>query len=58
MRLIRGNFTAASTINTGILAGAVLGWLSPVASALLHNGATIAVLLNALKGVSVEGRGA
>lgn len=58
MRLIRGNFTAASTINTGILGGAVLGWLSPVASALLHNGATIAVLLNALKGVSVEGRAA
>ncbi|WP_295885754.1 heavy metal translocating P-type ATPase [uncultured Thiohalocapsa sp.] len=58
MRLIRGNFTAASTINTGILGGAVLGWLSPVASALLHNGATIAVLLNALKGVSIEGRAA
>lgn len=50
MRLIRGNFKAAVGINTGILAGAVLGWLSPVASALLHNGTTIGILLTALRG--------
>ncbi|MGD8276363.1 MAG: heavy metal translocating P-type ATPase, partial [Thiohalocapsa sp.] len=54
MGMIRGNFTAAAAVNTGILGGAVLGWLSPVASALLHNGATIGVLLNALKGVSLD----
>ncbi len=54
LRLIRGNFTVTATVNTGILAGAVLGWLSPVASALLHNGATIGVLLNALRGVSLD----
>jgi heavy metal translocating P-type ATPase len=55
MRMIRGNFTAAATVNTGILGGAVLGWLPPVASALLHNGATIGVLVNALRGVSLDG---
>jgi heavy metal translocating P-type ATPase len=54
MAMIRGNFAAAAGINTAILGGAVLGWLSPVASALLHNGATIGVLLNALKGVPLE----
>ncbi len=54
MRLIQQNFTAAVGINTGVLAGAVLGWLSPVASALLHNGSTIGILVNALKGVSLE----
>ncbi len=54
MDLIRGNFNAAVGINTGILAGAILGWLSPVASAVLHNGTTIAILLRALKGVSLS----
>jgi P-type E1-E2 ATPase len=55
MRLIRTNFTLAVGINTGILGGAVLGWLSPVASALLHNGTTIGILLNALSGVRAPG---
>ncbi|MFE8035468.1 heavy metal translocating P-type ATPase [Thiohalocapsa marina] len=54
MRLIRTNFTAAVGINTGLLGGAVLGWLSPVASAVMHNGATIGVLLNALHGVKLD----
>jgi heavy metal translocating P-type ATPase len=52
--LIDANFAAAVGINSGVLAGAVFGWLSPVASAVLHNGATIGILLNALKGVSLE----
>ncbi|MBK1646008.1 heavy metal translocating P-type ATPase [Thiocapsa imhoffii] len=51
MGLIRGNFRAAIGLNTGILAGAIGGVLSPVASALLHNGTTVAILLNALRGV-------
>ncbi|RKT44734.1 P-type E1-E2 ATPase/heavy metal translocating P-type ATPase [Thiocapsa rosea] len=55
MTLIRGNFRAAIGINTGILAGAIGGVLSPVASALLHNGTTIGILFNALKGVRLEG---
>lgn len=53
MRLIRTNFNLAVGINTAILGGAVLGWLSPVASAVLHNGTTIGILLNALSGVSL-----
>ena len=52
--LIDANFAAAVGINSGVLAGAVFGWLSPVASAVLHNGATIGILLNALKGVSLD----
>ncbi|MBK1706596.1 heavy metal translocating P-type ATPase [Halochromatium glycolicum] len=54
MRLIQHNFHAAVGVNTGVLAGAVLGWLSPVASAVLHNGSTIGILVNALKGVSLD----
>jgi heavy metal translocating P-type ATPase len=54
MRLIQHNFTTAVGINTGVLAGAVFGWLSPVASAVLHNGSTIAILINALKGVALD----
>jgi cation-transporting P-type ATPase C len=54
MQLIRTNFNLAVGINTGILGGAVMGWLSPVASALLHNGTTIGILLNALAGVSIR----
>jgi len=53
MGLVRGNFTAAIGINTGILAGVILERLSPVASALLHNGTTISILLNAPKGVGM-----
>jgi heavy metal translocating P-type ATPase len=52
MRLIRTNFHLAVGINSAILGGAILGWLSPVASALLHNGTTIGILLNALAGVN------
>ncbi|MCP5426013.1 MAG: heavy metal translocating P-type ATPase [Gammaproteobacteria bacterium] len=54
MKLIRANFNLAVGVNTALLGGAVTGALSPVASALLHNGATIGILLNALKGVRLE----
>lgn len=54
MNLIRTNFRAATGINTAILAGAVSGRLPPLASALLHNGTTVGVLLNALKGVELD----
>ena len=50
MRLIRTNFNLAVGINTAVLGGAILGWLSPVATALLHNGTTIGILVNALAG--------
>lgn len=54
MALIRSNFEVAVGVNTGILVGAVMGWLSPVTSAVLHNGTTIGVLLRALAGVSIS----
>lgn len=54
MRLIRTNFNLAVGVNSAILGGAVLGWLSPVMSAVLHNGTTIGILLNALSGVSLS----
>ncbi len=53
MALIRSNFNIAVGVNTAVLAGAVLGWLSPVMSAVLHNGTTIGVLLRALAGAGV-----
>ncbi|MCF1181865.1 heavy metal translocating P-type ATPase [Marichromatium gracile] len=55
MRLIRNNFRAAVGINTAILVGAASGRVSPLASAVLHNGTTLAVLLNALRGVDFDG---
>jgi manganese/zinc-transporting P-type ATPase C len=54
MDMIRTNFRAAVGLNTAILVGAVSGRLPPLASALLHNGTTIGVLLNALKGVEID----
>ena len=48
MGLIRTNFAVAAAINSGVMVGAAVGWLSPVMSALVHNGTTIGVLLNGL----------
>jgi heavy metal translocating P-type ATPase len=56
MALIRSNFNVAVGVNTAVLAGAVLGWLSPVMSAVLHNGTTIGVLLRALAGAGIAGQ--
>ncbi|MGF1614633.1 MAG: heavy metal translocating P-type ATPase [Gammaproteobacteria bacterium] len=56
MDLIRDNFRLAAGINSAIVLGAALGWLSPVATSVLHNGTTIALLLNALSGVSLSRR--
>ncbi len=53
--LIRTNFNLAVGINTAILAGAALGKVSPVGSALLHNGSTMGILLNALSGGKLTG---
>ena len=38
------------SLNTAILGAAALGTLKPIAAATLHNGTTIAILLNALLG--------
>ncbi|EGV30088.1 heavy metal translocating P-type ATPase [Thiorhodococcus drewsii AZ1] len=55
LSVIRTNFNATVGINTAIMAGALMGRLSPAASALLHNGTTLAVLVNALRGARVVG---
>ncbi|HRQ80873.1 MAG TPA: heavy metal translocating P-type ATPase, partial [Azospirillaceae bacterium] len=49
MRLIASNYRLTVGVNTGILAAAALGLLSPAATSVLHNGATIGILLNALR---------
>lgn len=56
MKLIKSNFNLAVGINTGLLAGAIFGWVSPVMSALMHNGTTIGVLLRALAGAGPKTR--
>ncbi|MEG6508991.1 heavy metal translocating P-type ATPase [Methyloligella sp. 2.7D] len=48
MAVIRSNFRAAIGINTGLYVLASLGWLRPVAAAILHNGTTLALLGRAL----------
>jgi cation transport ATPase len=49
MDRIARNYRLTVGLNTGILGMAALGLLSPVATALLHNGTTIGILLNALR---------
>ena len=50
LELIDQNFKLTVGVNTGILAAAAFGKLTPIASSVLHNGSTIAILLNALLG--------
>lgn len=49
MRRIDSNYRLTVGLNTGILAAAAVGLLSPVTTAVLHNGSTIGILLNALR---------
>ncbi len=49
MELIARNYKATVWLNTGILGAAALGLLSPITTAVLHNGTTIGILLNALR---------
>lgn len=51
MKLISSNFNATVGINTAILGAATIGLLNPIATAVLHNGTTIWLLLNSMKGV-------
>lgn len=55
MRLVLNNYRAAIGINTGVMIGAALGWLSPVGTAVLHNGTTVGLLLKALRGLGGPG---
>lgn len=50
LALIGSNYRLTIGANSAILGAAALGWLSPVAASLLHNGTTIGILLNALLG--------
>lgn len=54
MRLINTNFNATVGINSLILAGATFGILNPIATAFLHNGTTIGLLANSMKGVKLK----
>ena len=53
MRLINTNFNATVGINSLILAGATFGFFNPIATAVLHNGTTIGLLANSMKGVKL-----
>ncbi|MGP1485676.1 MAG: heavy metal translocating P-type ATPase [Campylobacter sp.] len=54
MRLINVNFNATVGINSLILAGATFGLFSPIVTAMLHNGTTIGLLANSMKGVKFD----
>lgn len=54
MSLIDKNFKATVAINSAILFGATIGKLSPTLTAVLHNGTTIGLLLNSIKGVNLS----
>lgn len=49
MRVIATSFRLTIGLNTSILLLAALGQLSPLATSVLHNGSTIAILLNVLR---------
>jgi heavy metal translocating P-type ATPase len=49
MRRIAANYRLTVGLNTAILSAAALGWLSPIAASVLHNGSTIGILLNAFR---------
>ncbi len=50
LKLIDHNFKLTVGLNSAILAGAAAGKLTPVAASVAHNGTTIGILLNALRG--------
>ncbi|MBP2630622.1 MAG: ctpC 2 [Firmicutes bacterium] len=49
MRLVRQNFTATITINTAAMLLGALGKINPLVSAVIHNAATIGVVLNSAR---------
>ncbi len=52
MKLIKYNFNATVGINSLILTGATIGLFTPITTAVLHNGTTIGLLFNSMKGVN------
>ena len=57
MKLINSNFNTTVGVNTAILGAATFGLIKPITTAVLHNGTTILLLLNSLKGVSMKSAG-
>lgn len=55
MARIRQNFVASVGLNGVFLAGGLTGTLMPAAGALLHNGTTIGVCLNAMRNPDAKG---
>ena len=55
MARIRQNFVASVGLNGLFLAGGLTGTLMPAAGALLHNGTTIGVCLNAMRNPDAKG---
>jgi len=54
IELIATNYRLTVGLNTGILSAAALGMLSPISTAILHNGTTLGILLNALRSRSLR----
>ncbi len=54
MKLINNNFNATVGINSIILVGATIGLFKPLTTAVLHNGTTIGLLANSMKGIRVN----
>jgi manganese/zinc-transporting P-type ATPase C len=54
MQMLQTHFVVSTAANSVVAAAAAFGFLSPISTALLHNGTTIGVLLNSLSGVSLQ----
>ncbi|PHQ65879.1 MAG: heavy metal translocating P-type ATPase [Sulfurimonas sp.] len=54
MKLIQSNFNITVGANSTILACATMGYIKPISTAVLHNGTTVGILLNAIKGVKIK----
>ncbi len=54
MKLINSNFNATVGINSCILLGATFGLFKPITTAILHNGTTIGLLANSMKGIRIN----
>jgi P-type E1-E2 ATPase len=54
LKLIQTHFQISTVVNTGVIVGAAAGMISPVWSALLHNGMTLGVLFNSMAGVRTQ----
>lgn len=54
MKLINTNFKYTVGINSAILASATLGYINPITTAVLHNGTTVGILLNSIRGIKIK----